>query len=133
MNATQKMQKVVEIQCNVAALSILIFIARGLYSFLTGILILPMIVVWWIGIRLIIGYENISRGRVDTSQTRKFWFGSLVFNVVGVIFGALFLIRFSVSLEYCLGLVPGLLSSCIAIMALLLPTQTVQHLEHQIS
>lgn len=93
MNAENEMRKIAEIQCNLAVVSILLFIALSgwfvisllwIQSIVSLLLILPFVASWWLGIRLLSGYENISRGRVNIAETRNFWCGSLAFNAIGL-------------------------------------------------
>jgi hypothetical protein len=123
------MQKIAEIQCNVATLSILFFLSLSasfipvVFS-LSGysvISTLSMIASWWIGVRLLIGYENISRGRVNIAETRKFWYGSLAFNGAGFLAGAVLLLNIrNCPFEFWLVLIPVFAGNVLAITALLI-------------
>jgi hypothetical protein len=138
MSAIQKMRKIAEIQCNVAVLSIfflvpisapfiLVIFSLSIHS---GLSTLSMLSFWWLGVRLLIGYENISRGRVNISQTQKFWFGSLTFNAVGIIscLSNGFLGGASIFI-----LSPAFLGCVFAIIALRIQHKSTKNLEPQIS
>ena len=128
MNAVKTMKNIASIQLVIAFGSCLIFILPSLYSFLTIYLILPMLGIWWIGIRLMIGYDNISQGKSSILQTRGFWFGSLIFNALGVGIG-LWILKDGWGSEYIFSCVPGLVSIILATIALLVPAENTNNLE----
>ncbi len=134
MNANRTMKNIASIQLVIAFGSCLIFLLPSVYSFLTIYFIVPMIGIWWIGIRLMIGYYNISEGKCSVSETRGFWLGSLIFNAVGVVIGFLVLKDSSgLPLEYMFGFLPALAGSIFALLALFIPAENTKTLEHKLS
>lgn len=132
MSAEKTMRNIASIQLVIAFAACLIFILPSLYSFLTIYFIVPMLGIWWIGIRLMIGYYNISEGKRGILQTRGFWFGSLIFNAVSVVIG-LWVLKdnLGLPLEYMFGFLPALVGSILATLALLVPAKNTNRLEPQ--
>jgi hypothetical protein len=131
MNAVRIMQNVAKIQLVIAVISTLVFLLPSLYSFLTIVLILPMIGIWWLGIRLIVGYCNISEGNFSIQEIQHFWIGSWLFNIPGFV-GLLImlLLSSSLSLEYWLAMSPSIAGTILSSIALLIPAEN-QNLEFQ--
>jgi hypothetical protein len=124
MNATQNMKIVAWIQLVIALISTLVFIIPSLSLFLA------MIGIWWLGIRLLIGYYNISQGKRSIRETRRFWKGSLAFNVIGIVVGIAFINRYD-PFRDILYFLPGIAGIILAIIALLIPAEKLQTLEYQ--
>jgi hypothetical protein len=131
MNGNQTMKTIANIQFTIALLSALLFILPSLFGFFTVYLILPVILVWSIGIRLMRGYSDISEGNRSISESRGLWFATLIFNAIGVFIGVLWLNGNNYPVEDNFGLVPGILSCIFAIIGLLIPAEKSQILESQ--
>jgi hypothetical protein len=132
MNTVRIMKNIAWPQLVIAIISALFFIPLSLVFCLYFYPVLPTIGAWWIGIRLIVGYYNISEGKHSILETRRFWFGSLIFNAIGVVIGFLILKNnSSLSPGYVIGSLPSLVGSILAILALLVPAESTKTLESQ--
>ncbi len=132
MNTTRTMRNIATIQLVIAFGCCLICILPSLECLISIYFALPTIVVWWLGIRLMIGYYNISQGKQGMLQTRRLWFESLIFNVTIAVIGiSLSIISSEITLGYFFLLMPSVLGSILAICALLLPPENNWTLEHK--
>jgi hypothetical protein len=155
MKNVRAMKNIATIQLVIASISTLVFLPPSLYAFydifslvlnnvlptafemmLFGIMLLlgPIIGVWWYEIQMLIGYYNISKGKYEISETQAFWNTSLVCNVFGfMILGSFAVMMYTEHPEYCLAILPALIGSLLASIALRIPAENSQNLEHRIS
>jgi hypothetical protein len=142
LNTENLMKIIANIQFWIGLISALVLSWFSLYSFLFIYPILPGIGMWWFGLRLLKGYYGLTTRQRTVVEIRRFWFGSLAFNLMGLItcFGLNFYISHQPNsmLEFIdpsggkLLAIPSLIGTILAIVALLIPAQKVQHLEPQI-
>lgn len=152
MKNVHAMKKIATVQLVIASISILVFLPPSLYAFhnifsfvlnqtvllfaiemmIFGIMLLlgPIIGVWWYGIQMLIGYYNISKNKYEISETRAFWSASFVSNFVGfVILGIFAIAVYTQRPEFCLAILPALIGSILAFIALRIPAEKSQILE----
>jgi hypothetical protein len=84
--------------------------------------------VWLYGLWLLRGYGCIMDGKFSATETRNLWLGSLAFNAVGLLIGAI-VGNGDGSLEAYLVLIPALTGTVFAFVALLLPVDHALSLE----
>jgi hypothetical protein len=88
-----------------------------------------MVGTWWIGLRMLRGYNNILHGRVAPAKARTFWFGSLAFNLLGVLIIAVILVQTVDSSSdwrgWALYSLPSVLGTMLALVALCLPNESL--------
>jgi hypothetical protein len=85
-------------------------------------LALLLVVVWWCGLWLLVGYWNAINNKPQESP--NLWTVSVVFNSVGFLLGVVFMANSPVSLELWLVLIPSFAGAVLGIIALFLPSQT---------
>ncbi len=154
MNSVRAMKNIATIQFVIASISTLAFLPLSLYAFydifsfvldtnvlslaivgmVLGIIYLlgPITGVWWCGIQLLIGYRNISKGKYEISKTQAFWKTSLAFNVLGFMVLSFFALVVRTEYpEFRFTMLPPLIGSILAVIALRIPAKSNQNLEPQ--
>jgi hypothetical protein len=137
MKTIALIQYVIAVMCEVVfGLASLGIIWIGFFGLLAGspiILLVPLVFgLWWYGLRMLKGYDNISSGRLGMTETLTLWQGSLAFNGAGLLAGAVLLLNIKdCPFEYWLVLIPVFSGTALAIVALLIPTEANQSLKHQ--
>jgi hypothetical protein len=141
MKTIALIQYVIAVMCEVVfGLASLGIIWIGFIGLTVGspvFLLVPLVFfLWFVGLRMLKGYDNISSGRLGMTETRTLWQGSLAFNGAGLLAGAVLLLNIrDCPFEYWLVLIPVFSGTALAIAALLIPTEADQTLEpqHQIN
>jgi hypothetical protein len=139
MKTIALIQYVIAVMCEVvlglASLGIILIGLFGLFGGSPVFLLIPLVFgLWWYGLWMLKGYDNISSGRLGMTETRSLWQGSLAFNGAGLLLGAVLLLNVrSCPFEVWLGLIPVFAGTVLAIVALLIPTSQGPKLEPQIS
>jgi hypothetical protein len=137
MKTIALIQYVIVVMCEVVfGLASLGIVWIGFFGLLGGspvFLFIPLVCgLWWYGLRMLKGYDNISGGRLGITETRNLWQGSLAFNGTGLLAGAVFLLNIrDCPVELWLVLIPAFAGTVIAIIALLIPTTQEPNLELQ--
>ncbi len=122
------MKTIATIQYVIAWICTLVFALPSLMLLSGPVYVLVMIGVWWYGLWLIRGYGRIMADRFSATETRSVWLGSLAFNAVGLLIGAI-VGNGDGSLEAYLVLIPALTGTILAVVALLLPAGHASRLE----
>jgi hypothetical protein len=139
MKTIALIQYVIAVMCEVvlglASLGIILIGLFGLFGGSPVFLLIPLVFgLWWYGLWMLKGYDNISSGRLGMTETRSLWQGSLAFNGAGFLLGAVLLLNVrGCPFEVWLGLIPVFAGTVLAIVALLIPTSQGPKLEPQIS
>jgi hypothetical protein len=139
MKTIALIQYVIAVMCQVvlglASLGIILIGLFGLFGGSPVFLLIPLVFgLWWYGLWMLKGYDNISSGRLGMTETRSLWQGSLAFNGAGLLLGAVLLLNVrDCPFEVWLGLIPVFAGTVLAIVALLIPTSQGPKLEPQIS
>jgi hypothetical protein len=139
MKTIALIQYVIAVMCEVvlglASLGIILIGLFGLFGGSPVFLLIPLVFgLWWYGLWMLKGYDNISSGRLGMTETRSLWQGSLAFNGAGLLLGAVLLLNVrGCPFEVWLGLIPVFAGTVLAIVALLIPTSQGPKLEPQIS
>jgi hypothetical protein len=139
MKTIALIQYVIAVMCQVvlglASLGIILIGLFGLFGGSPVFLLIPLVFgLWWYGLWMLKGYDNISSGRLGMTETRSLWQGSLAFNGAGLLLGAVLLLNVrGCPFEVWLGLIPVFAGTVLAIVALLIPTSQGPKLEPQIS
>jgi hypothetical protein len=139
MKTIALIQYVIAVMCEVvlglASLGIILIGLFGLFGGSPVFLLIPLVFgLWWYGLWMLKGYDNISSGRLGMTETRSLWQGSLAFNGAGLLLGAVLLLNVrDCPFEVWLGLIPVFAGTVLAIVALLIPTSQGPKLEPQIS
>jgi hypothetical protein len=137
MKTIALIQYVIAVMCEVVlGLASLGIIWIGFIGLTVGspvFLLVPLVFfLWFVGLRMLKGYDNISSGRLGMTETRSLWQGSLAFNGGGLVAGAALLLNIrDCPFEYWLVLISALAGTVLAIIALLIPTTQEPNLESQ--
>jgi hypothetical protein len=137
MKTIALIQYVIAVMCEVmlgfATLGIIWIGFFGLRAGSPVFLLVPLVFgLWWYGLRMLKGYDNISSGRLGMTETRNLWQGSLAFNGAGLLVGALLLLNIrDCPFEFWLELIPVFAGTVLAIAALLIPESQEPNLESQ--